>query len=71
MLYGGRRAGKVLGLAAAWLIVDEFAMFEPPVLPIRPIEPWLAEARRIPRRMKRPFPVNKPHKPAAHRRPRY
>lgn len=40
-------------------------------LPPPTIEPWLAEARRIPRRMKRPFPADNPHKPRAHRRACY
>lgn len=69
MLYGGRRGGMI-GLAAVWIFLDELSVFEPLPAP-KPIEPWLAEARQTPRRMKRPFPANKPHKPAAHRRPRY
>jgi hypothetical protein len=37
----------------------------------RPIPCWIQELRETPRRMKRPFPSNKPAKPPAHRRACY
>lgn len=36
-----------------------------------PIEPWLAEQKMVPRRMKRPFPARKEGPKVTHRRPCY
>ena len=64
-----------------WFIIfDEFAEIRQSMLNFavkaqadvaRPIPPWMQELHQIPRRMKRPFPANKPFNPPVFRRARY
>lgn len=54
-----------------WTIsFDRLPTFDPLPVP-RPMESWLVEQRRTPRRMKRPFPANKPASHQAYRRACY
>lgn len=64
----------------AFIIFDEFAEFRQSMRDFSvkvqeematPIPCWVRELHQTPRRMKRPFPTNKPFKPRAHRRARY
>lgn len=63
-----RYGGNTWGFSTNNWIVS----YEPePELKVPPIEPWLAEQRRTPRKMKRSFPANKPAPHRAYRRACY
>jgi hypothetical protein len=62
--YGTMYVGGNYAVVNLWTTTD--AKQDKPAIPF-----WLAELRRTPRRMKRPFPADKPGNVKAHRRPCY